>query len=404
MRYFKNTELAKIYNVSEKSVRNWINAAKEGKLDLQLFDNNGRLHIANVTKNTEAIEKLVANGKKYKNSRGYKVVTPSEDFYKLYSKKQILDIISSLDIHHESPIQYTYFDGGAIRWDKHVQKMATQNGQNSLNSTLQVLQMTFEYLDKLAESYDRVNIVDIGVGNAMPIRSTIDHFLQNNKMGSYIGIDISNELLDISSKNIAKWFNGEVKIEKYIRDITYERFNDLLTPENFSNQKDKTLNLIYFIGGTISNFREPDKVLSTIHDSMDKNDIIIFTKKLDTAESRRYFDMVGDGNQDLEMVLRLSGICPSMYHIETAFDERTLTRMAHAVLDVSLSVKYDLYGSSRDIEFNKDDRILLWRAKHQSSLDVMRQFDRSGFNLLSSIKSKERDYFGLVSTIKTTSP
>ena len=70
LKYFKNTELAKIYNVSEKSVRNWIQAARSGKLDLQLYEHNGRLAIANITKNTETIKKLAENGKKYKNSRG----------------------------------------------------------------------------------------------------------------------------------------------------------------------------------------------------------------------------------------------------------------------------------------------------------------------------------------------
>ena len=65
MKYFKNTELAKLYNVSEKSVRNWIEATKKGKLQLQLYEGGSKAYIANTTKNTLMLEDLVEKGKKY---------------------------------------------------------------------------------------------------------------------------------------------------------------------------------------------------------------------------------------------------------------------------------------------------------------------------------------------------
>src|SRR5687768_3577091 len=104
MKYYKNTELAKLYNVSEKTIRNWVQSAQENKLGLLLYEKNGKSWIANTSKNIEIIEKQVKRGKKFKNGRGLKKITPSKEFYQLYDNKQILDIISNLAVHSETPL------------------------------------------------------------------------------------------------------------------------------------------------------------------------------------------------------------------------------------------------------------------------------------------------------------
>ena len=136
MKYFKNTELAKLYHVSEKSVRNWIDAVEIGKLDLDLFDQKGKFYIANTTKNTRTIEALVEKGKKYKNKRGFRSLSPTDEFYEMYSPKQILHIISNLSIQHELPVQYTYIDGGADYWDQYAKRMIEDESANVLKFTI----------------------------------------------------------------------------------------------------------------------------------------------------------------------------------------------------------------------------------------------------------------------------
>jgi len=141
MKYFKNTELAKLYNVSEKSVRNWISAAKQGKLDLELYEDEERQYIISSSHNKQLIQTLVERGQKYKNSRGHKVITPGENFYRLYSPKAVYDIVSSLDIYREIPVQYSYFDGGAQIWDAYVTKMAADPAPNILSNNIELLDL-----------------------------------------------------------------------------------------------------------------------------------------------------------------------------------------------------------------------------------------------------------------------
>ena len=400
MKYFKNTELAKLYNVSEKSVRNWIQAAKEGKLELTLHTENGKATIANTTRNTTLIEELVQKGKKYKNTRGYKVIRPSEKFYKLYTPQQIVDIISNIDIYREIPLQYTYFNSGAERWDKYTQHLLRQQTPNSLKNTINLIDLGLGYLDVLIGDYDQVNVIDVGVGNALPVRGLLQHLIDNKKLGRYIGIDISQEMLDIAGKNVKEWFKGTVQFEGYVKDISHDRFNDLLTAEAFSTSKNRTINLVLFLGGTISNFREPNHVLTSLRDSMGKHDLLLFSKKLDTEKSRRYFEMAATGNQALDLVLSLLNIDRSLYTTEQYFDENKMARQLVARLNVALTVKFELYGTERAIDLNKGDGILLWRARHQSGLDTLAEFDENGFELLHASRSKDRDYLLLVSRIK----
>jgi len=42
MLYFKKSELAETYHISEKTVTNWIRETKAGKLHLELHEANGR--------------------------------------------------------------------------------------------------------------------------------------------------------------------------------------------------------------------------------------------------------------------------------------------------------------------------------------------------------------------------
>lgn len=403
MKYFKNTELAKLYNVSEKSVRNWIQASLDGKLDLELFKERDKHYVANTTKNKAVIETLALKGKKYKNTRAYKVVAPVPKFYKLYNPKQIIDIINNLDIYKEIPLQYSYFNSGAARWDAYTHNLLKQNVPNSLTNTIQLLTLNMDYIDSLIEGYSEINVIDIGVGNALPMRTVIDHLLQKKLLKRYIAIDISKELLGIAESNIKEWFQGEVQFEGYVRDINYDRFNDLIVTESLGENAGSTLNLIFFLGGTINNFREPNHALSTIHDSMGKNDLLFFSKKLDTENSRRYFEMAISGNQELDLVLKLLNIDESLYDVEQFFDEHHMARKLQVRLKVAISVKFELYGKERIVELHKGESILLWRARHQDTLQTLQQFDNNKFDLLHASRSKDKDYLLCISKLKLDS-
>ena len=409
MQYFKNVELTKLYPVSESAIRKWIEATKQGKLSLQLYEHNGKSHIANTTKNMKLIEQLVEKGKKYKNTRSHKVVTPKPEFYELYDKKQILDIISNIEIHHEIPRQYSYFDKGANYWNKYSKRLWQEDSPNTLTSTVELLTTNVGSLDNLLEGFDRVNVIDLGVGNGLPVKELLTHLhIDRHVLGRYIAIDISKQLLDITEKNITEWFNDEVAFEGYVRDYSYQRFDDLLVDEAIRADSDKTLNLVLLLGDTLNNFRTPSDALRTIYNSMSRDDLFVFVTKLDSDEARRHFDFGAEAgvpklSEADRLVLDLLNVDESFYDVEQFYNDTQNARFVQIGLNVDVTIKVQFDSGERDVELHKGDKILLLRVWHKNVLEVVEQFNKNGFALLQASTSSNRQYFLTICGVDFTS-
>src|SRR4051812_32922034 len=110
--YFKNTELAARYNISEATVRNWIKSTNEGRLTLELVADRGHAYVAKSISNIPIIEGLVGQNRKYRNKLAVKTITPSPRLFEVFNEAQVYDIIRNLELHHEIPRQYGYFRHG----------------------------------------------------------------------------------------------------------------------------------------------------------------------------------------------------------------------------------------------------------------------------------------------------
>lgn len=400
MKYYKNTELAELYHVSEKAVRNWIESVASGKLDLELFTINGRQYIANTTKNLQVIEGLVEKRKKFKNSRGHKVISPKPEFYKLFNPKEVAEIISNIDVHNEIPLQYSYFNGGAEVWKQYVQKLIKENVPNTTQSTMQLLNTNKLYLDDITKHYDSVNIIDIGVGDCTPVKGLISDLLEKELLARYMAIDLSTEMLNIAKGNIKKWFNDKVQFEAHKRDINYDLFKDLIVEESYAPNS-RQLNIVLFLGGTLSNMRQPDLVLQVINNSMGRDDILLYSLKIDSEMSRRYFhDTYGELGERHKLVLDLLNIEPSMYEVEQFYDDVQRARFKRIKLKLDLTLKFTFGKGEKVLHLPKDKTILVWRAAHKNAVEVIEQFDRNGFDLLHASRTEDKSFLLMISKIK----
>lgn len=406
MLYFKNRELAETYHVSDRTIRNWIEETKRGKLSLALHEQGGRIFIANTTKNLNTIEGLVSDRKKFRPHHTFKAITPAPEFYKVFSQGQIYDIVSSLEIHHEIPREYNYFNGGAGSWDKFATRLANEETPNVLKATIELLDKNQNYIDDLLKNHRRVNIVDIGVGNALPVKELVAHLIDKDVLGRYIAIDISDGMLQMAERNLKRWFGDKINFEGYQQDINYDRFSNILAEEYIKADADSTLNLILVLGGTLSNFRNPDAALRIIHDSMGLRDLIIYTNKLDTPSTRRYFDFnVTPGGTTIapthRLVVDLLNIDDSCYELDLGYDEQSHQRFERIMFKQALSIRFDFDEGERIVNFNKGDSLLIWRAWQMSSLDFIHQFDRNDFYMLHSSQTDDQEYILTVSRVKS---
>lgn len=402
MKYFKNTELAKLYHVSEKSVRNWIEAAQGGKLELQLFENNGRGLIANTSKNTALIEKLVEKGRKYKNTRGLEIIYPKEELYGVYSPQQVLDIISNLTVHHEIPRQYNYLDGGAKYWDQYTKRLASDGGTNIITATEDLLDEALKNIEATLDPNKKVNVIDLGPGNGYPIRSTLAYLLKRGRLNRYVAVDISQTMLDIAEKNVRSWFGDAVKFEGYVRDFSYERFDDLFLD---THSKSIPVNLVFLLGGTLSNFRQPDRILQVVNDSLGRDDLFFYTGHLDTPKARRFFDFNPPNPKQKLFLVRILfdflNIDEELYDVEEGFSEEKRERFCLVRPKKDITIEFKMSNMTERVELHKNEAILLWRHLHYRFIDFINLFDSNSFDFLQATRSNDQEYLLLVTKIKT---
>lgn len=415
MQYFKHSELANQYHVSLKTIHNWISAAKENRLDLKLHEAKSGTYVASTSENAAILGVLAEKGKKYRNSLHNKTIRPTSEFFSLYSERQILDIIKNLNTYREIPRQYNYLGRGANNWDDWLKKLEKDTSPNLLKGTVALLLQNMSAIDHLIEDDTRVNVIDLGVGNALPAKELLRHLLSKNILHRYIAIDISTSMLDIAENNIKAWFGDKVSMEKYARDITHERFDDIIIKDMLDHTAEKTINIVLLLGATPNNFPSFTSCFSVAYGSMSKNDLLIYTNKLDTEASRRYFDFSADPNNNIrpgisalspshKYLLDLMNITPEMYDVETGFDEKKYMRYIRIRLKTAITLQFEHRSISRSVSLEKGDTLLMMRYWHHSAQEIISIFESIGFMLLHSNMTNDRQFFLSISGLETKPP
>jgi hypothetical protein len=332
-------------------------------------------------------------------------VRPTSLFYELYNQDQQLDIITSLENYRELPVQYGYFGKGATYWDAYVKRLASENHPNSLKYVIEMLRMGQGYIDSWISQYERVNLVDIGVGNGMHVRNFLAYLMHTGKFGRYIGLDISPSMMEISKTHMREWFGNDLEYEDHLLDISYDRFNYLLSKEQLGNKAGKTTNIVLTTEGMIENLRSPDAAHQVISDSMGRDDLFINAHKLDTLISRKYFAFNAEVTRDEpsphdRLVLDLLNIRPVYYSLQMGFDENKKRRYIRVLLNQDISIRFDYSSGVRVVELKKGETVTVWFYWHHSPTDAIQQFERNGFEPVQITQTIDQQYSMIMGRIK----
>ncbi|HYH74483.1 MAG TPA: L-histidine N(alpha)-methyltransferase [Candidatus Saccharimonadales bacterium] len=402
MKYFKNAELVRLYSVSDKSVRNWIQAAESGKVDLELYVDGDKTYIADTVRNETLLEEFTSRAKKYRNSQSHRKLTALPGFYQIFTDKQIIDIVTSLDVQREIPPQYPYHGPGAVSWSSYLHKLYNARAKNILTNTIDLVNLATPYIHDVMGDHKKLNVVDLGAGNGLAAKDLISNLLTSGKLHTYFAVDNSPGLLGITGHNMQTWFKGQVTAQTLIKDLTYER----VIEASYGTKDGETGNIFLFLGGLINNFREPLQILHTIHDSMTSDDILLTSLKLDTKTSRRFFDVSIDSTDKTKLpdhdriVLDLLGIEPDIYEIEQFFDRNEMKRQVRVKLKVAVTLYIKNNLIDKVLRFEKGESILLWRSWHYTAESLIDQFKQAGFVTMQASKSKDEEAVLLISKVQ----
>ncbi|HEU4914724.1 MAG TPA: L-histidine N(alpha)-methyltransferase [Candidatus Saccharimonadales bacterium] len=407
MRFFRNSDVTKLYDVSDKAVRNWIVAAQEGKVNLELHRENDKYYIADTLHNASVIKSLVEQGRKYRNTRSHRKVQPKPEFYKLFDHKEISQIASHLETNHEYPQQYLYRGKGALHWAAYIDKLYTLGSDNYLAYVIELLDANRQYLLTTIARYKHVNVIDLGVGNGLAARELLKIIAITGKLRRYAAVDISPELLDIAEINLKEHFGTGLKIEKYLRDLTYDNYSDIVSRDSYGDDASQTLNIVLFLGGTLVNFKDPRMPLQNLHDSLGKNCIVMSTLKMDTLKSRRFFDFNPERpsksilSPHFKNALELLGIDESLYETEQYFDASQKSRFIKLRLKFTLTLTLQTGRYIKSITFQKGDQLLIWRAWHFNEREIINTWADNGFTLLNCSRCQSEEYLLMTHKVET---
>jgi len=405
MRFFKNSELVHKYGVSDKTVRNWIAASLEGKLALKLFQENGKYFIADSVFNGVALKRIVENGKKYRNTLSHKTISPKKEFYDQFTQPQIVEICNQLEKSKEISWHYSYFGEAAAYWDTYLNELHETGGGNMITNTHDVLAVNYNYIDAHIRDYEYVNIINICAGNGLAAKDITAHIHAQGKLNRFVTIDISPDVLSIAANNMEKWFSGKIKAESHLLDLRHQWFGDALAVDPNGIESSKVINLVLFIAGPIVNFEFPQQPLRTIHDSLNMQDLLLTTHKRDTEETRTFFDFNIQSDKSLighrrKILVDLLNIDESYYSVEQALYSADKVSYIYMRLTVGITLQFKSGNYKKTISFEKGETLSLWRAWQFTDMDLLNLLHDTGFSLLQSSQSIDRQMLMTISKVK----
>jgi len=183
MAYYKIIEIAKKHDISQKTVHEWINNALINKNNLQVEKNTKGVKILITHNNEIELERLAKDGKKFNNNKKTKKIQLESKFYDLFSQEEIVGIINDLQFKKEIKHKFMY------KRAEHWNSFFLQDGPISSKKGAELIQNIFVQIAYYTQD-SKINIIDIGQGNAIPARQLIDYFDNQKLLQKYIGIDI----------------------------------------------------------------------------------------------------------------------------------------------------------------------------------------------------------------------
>lgn len=404
MLYYKNAEIARKFKVSRATVGHWIDSAINKKNKLQLTELDGKFYISNTVHNKEILSTLSKKGQKFKNKSILKIISPTEEFFKVFDETQIVDIISNLEMYKEIPHKYTYFNGGAEYWDNYVKRTLKEGIENTVTNTHELLLLAKDYIFALIKN-KKVNLVDIGVGNAYPVKELISNLVESDALRKYLALDMSPTMIDIAKQNIDGWFNGKVNFEGHTIDISSQMIRDLLFENSQYFENQNAINLVCFLGSSIENMEVNDHSLENIKKSMTKDDILVLGRTLDSESAITYFDFSETNPDEQEdtkwrWFIDALNLSEDLYEYEMLYDEKSKSRIGQMSLEVDLNMVFETPRFRKLISFRKGDKIVTWRHRHHSYKEIVEEMQFYGFEILSTATSIDKAQILVIAKLK----
>jgi uncharacterized SAM-dependent methyltransferase len=305
--------------------------------------------------------------------------------FELLTKRQEAELVTSIQGRGEIPLKFAYLGKGAKNWDSIARERSAGEGINSVEAIL--LKKRINDLLSSLDVSKGVNVVDIGCGNGVPILPVLKKLKELKAPFTYVPMDISKELLNLASKTVLAKFPG-TKCKPVQMDFELGQFSDVM----YDLKKNGSSNLMFFLGSTLGNHSDLNRVLTNFRDSMTSKDFLVVGVELtnlakvhsivshySTKSARAFTTFVFE---------ELLGVPRNAYEFEPSFNEKLSQIEIKAILKKPVKIKI----ASEEFILQKYENILLARSIKFTEYTATKLFSDVGFRTELLTTAEDRGY------------
>jgi SAM-dependent methyltransferase len=400
MSFFKNSQVAKLFKVSNTTITNWIDAAEKKQNDLQLTSIGKRKVIIDSKHNREIIRRLKVRGRKHIGRSNRILVKPDKKLQEILTQKQLSELYCSLSSRKEIPYKFSYLYKGADLWDKSYRHMLNSPKDLPNNDALKESELIENHLHGLINRfkiYETINVIDIGCGNGLPAVHIIKMLKEAGFKVNYTAVDISPRMIEIGKKEVTDNF-PDILADEYVIDLDEENFADLTVRKKVNN---KNANLLLFLGSTLGNYNKDNIIFRNLRNSMSPHDYLLLGNALadENVEISSYAPNEYHFARTtwLMDLLGLKGMYPGT--VLTEIKKSKIIEIREIPIERNVTVNFEVEKNIFPININEFDRILVYKFAYYKELELVHQVIESGFRIEQFTTNRDRSYGIMVVTV-----
>jgi hypothetical protein len=393
MNFLKNVDIASEYRVSTTTVLNWIENAILKKNNLQVEQIGKKYKIADSAHNRSALLNLSKQANIYRNKIEVKKTKIHPDLYKFLSEEQLVELINRIELSKTVPLKFTYLGKGSDSWDNFIKKSIIKDGYLPTTKIPELLAKSLSLILERVPKGKKVNIVDLGTGSSESMIETVRYFNQKKMLKNYIGIDISNKMLE-KSKTTIQSIDSNINYVECVLDFEKQDFAKTL----FEYKDENTINLVFFIEVTLGNAENILRTLENFKNSLGEGDVLIITNKLDNLEMRTQFEPVNRDSPHIWLTDYI-GFDSELCELETVYDEVSARRKGYFILDKDYEIEFYVGNKTKKVMLYKDDELVFWHHRMSEKNKIFEELNSVGLDLLDFITTNDKKF--LLATCQT---
>jgi uncharacterized SAM-dependent methyltransferase len=375
MQYYTVKQIAETYNVSVKTPYLWIERAKKGGNKLKLANIGNMSYVIMDEANRSELMRLSSEGRKHHHKSDYEQRKVNQEFYKVFSESEQLQIYSDLVDSGYFNLKYWYYNGGAKLWDEFYTK-----GQTPIRNIVQeLLGTTVSEVQYMTKQFSAVNVVDLGCGNSLPALKFIGDL--GKKVYSYRGVDISSSMLLIAESNI-KQNLPQIPSSFSICDIEENNLRGSLLKNRYI--RPDIANIVLYLGNTVNNHLDRQAVLHNLRISMFQGDLLIITVSLKTLAKIAETDYAQSTNKaEFEWVPQLLGFEVNDFEYRSYWDEEKQQKVTSLVLNQNYEIEFNIGGERKTERFVKGQQLIVWNHQLPARNEFLIELEKANFKIRS---------------------